>query len=326
MYNHAVSRRSVEIDNCYNMPEQNTSTTESHSAKQSTGCKNLCGILHENIPYATYGDVTVLLDLYMPAMTWHMPVPVVLFLHGGGWIRGDKSTIKKRYKNRLLGAFLKAGYAVVSANYRLAGYGATLREQIVDCRNMLDWICKNAACYNFDKNSIGIWGSSAGAHIAMYTAYSADSSNEEWNVSYILDNFGPVNLSVLLKPALPNIAEKAVKIFAYKKYMHRRVTLEAITGYDISEKKNICRFCKEYSLDEMEIANKVPTLILHGTADTVVPHSHSVNMCGKLGRCGVEVEMHLFENLDHGFFEYTDTDLKFIINSSLEFAKRHTRC
>lgn len=197
------------------MSEQNMSTTESNSAPQSAGRKNLCGISHENIPYATYGDVTVLLDLYMPVMSEHMAVPVVLFLHGGGWIRGDKSTIKKRYKNRLLGDFINAGYAVVSANYRLAGYGATLREQIADCRNMLDWICKNAASYNFDKNNIGIWGSSAGAHIAMYTAYSAG-SNEEWKVSYIIDNFGPVSLSALLKPALPGIAEKAVKIFATK--------------------------------------------------------------------------------------------------------------
>ena len=300
---------------------------------QEKSGKTFCGILHKDIPYATYGDIIVSLDIYAPAISESARVPVLLFLHGGSWIRGDKTTIAKGYKNKLLGVFIEAGYAVVSADYRLAGYGATLREQIVDCRNMINWICKNASLYNLDKDNIGIWGSSAGAHIAMYAAYSASETQasgvpvgtEVGKVAYIIDNFAPVNIPSLLKPHLPYIAEMAVKVFARERYMRRRIMLEALTGYDISDKENICRFCKEYSLDNMEIAAKVPTLILHGTGDKVVPYTHSVKMYDKLKMCGVDAEMYLYEGLDHGFLGYTDTDLDDIACRSLMFARKHTR-
>lgn len=285
------------------------------------------GVIRENIPYAGYGDITVSLDIYAPAGVGCRPVPVLLFLHGGSWIRGDKSTIRKGYKVRLLNTFLKEGYAIVSADYRLAGYGATLREQVVDCRNMVGWIYENAAQYGLDNRNIGIWGSSAGAHIAMYSTYSANKGDGKQGakVSYIIDNFAPVNLPALLKPRLPRIAEKAVEIFARGSYMRRRVMLEALSGYDISDKAAICCFCDAYSLDNMQITNRVPTLILHGTGDKIVPYRQSVKIYEKLKRCGVETDLRLYEKLDHGFRGYTDADLDDIATSSLQFAKTYTR-
>lgn len=287
---------------------------------------NFCGTLHKDIPYAWNGGMGESLDLYMPYASRYSSAPVLLFLHGGSWIRGDKSSILKGYKNRVLNAFLKEGYAVISADYRLAGYGATLCGQISDCRKMLSWINRNAPQYALDRNNVGIWGSSAGAHIGMFTAYTADqggADGETCRVSYIIDNFAPVNLSALLKPALPHVVERAVKIFSHDRYMRRRVILEAVTGCDISEKEAVRRFCHDYSLDNIDIKNPVPTLLLHGKSDRIVPYRQSVNMYGKLEECGVEAEMRLYEKLDHGFRGYTEADIDDITARSLNFAIKH---
>ncbi|MCX6153988.1 MAG: alpha/beta hydrolase [Candidatus Kapabacteria bacterium] len=112
---------------------------------------------YKNIEYARYDTTSIKLDLYVPDTTIS-PKPVIVWIHGGAWVYGDKE--------EPLALYLAAhGYAVVSINYRLAPT-FTYPSQIQDCKTAIRWIRANASTYNLDGSRIGVWGTSSGAHLA----------------------------------------------------------------------------------------------------------------------------------------------------------------
>ncbi|MCC6316853.1 MAG: alpha/beta hydrolase [Gemmatimonadaceae bacterium] len=111
-----------------------------------------------NLAYATRSTAEKL-DLYLP--TGKGPFPVVLWLHPGGWQTGDKKISSTSVQMKLLAN----GYALASANYRLSGQ-ARYPAQIQDAKAAVRWLRANAALYKLDPKRIGVWGLSAGAHLA----------------------------------------------------------------------------------------------------------------------------------------------------------------
>lgn len=112
-----------------------------------------------DIPYATRSP-SQKLDIHLPT-TGTPPHKVVLWIHGGAWSGGDKKLGATNPILQLLGK----GYAVVSVNYRLSAE-AKWPANIHDVKAALRWVRANAATYKFDPNRIGVWGLSAGAHLA----------------------------------------------------------------------------------------------------------------------------------------------------------------
>jgi acetyl esterase/lipase len=100
------------------------------------------------------------LDIYLPE-EGKGPFPVIVYIHGGAWMLGDKADIQ----NLPMLEGLKRGYAVVCVNYRLSGE-AQFPCQIFDCKAAIRYIRGNAAAYYLDANRIGAWGASAGGHLA----------------------------------------------------------------------------------------------------------------------------------------------------------------
>lgn len=115
------------------------------------------------VPGATahaYGaDPLQTLDLWRPAGVG--PVPLVLFVHGGGWKRGDKSNATGAAK---VGHLLGRGYAVASIDYRLVPQ-VTVEQQAADVASALAWLRRTAAANGIDPNRIVLMGHSAGAHL-----------------------------------------------------------------------------------------------------------------------------------------------------------------
>lgn len=87
--------------------------------------------------------------------------PLVVFVHGGGWKRGDKHSETGAYKP---GHYLQQGYAFASINYRL-GPQATVEQQAGDVASAIAYLAKNASQLGIDKNRIVLMGHSAGAHL-----------------------------------------------------------------------------------------------------------------------------------------------------------------
>jgi len=138
------------------------------------------------------GTLDMHLDVYQVPSS--KPTPVVIQLHGGGWIRGDRPS-----SSRSFNAFFAAGMSVVTVQYRNA-MDAPAPAAIQDVRCAMAWVKRNAAKYNFDPNRVIPWGGSAGGHLALMAGYAPASFNprgctDQPKVVAVIDMYGPTNLA-----------------------------------------------------------------------------------------------------------------------------------
>ena len=119
-----------------------------------------------NVRYAASGRKAKL-DIYRPRER-SSPRPVLLYIHGGAWVLGDK-----REQGVPMMTHLAAnGWVCVTANYRLSPR-ATFPDHIVDVKRALAWVQENIADYGGDPEFIAISGGSAGGHLAALAALTA---------------------------------------------------------------------------------------------------------------------------------------------------------
>lgn len=109
------------------------------------------------------------LDIYLPDGE-HQSLPVVLFIHGGGFRFGDKTTVPAAY----IKGFLNAGYAVASSNYRLSGE-ARFPAASQDIGRAIEYLRANARRYHINPDQLVLMGESAGANLAALAGTAADS-------------------------------------------------------------------------------------------------------------------------------------------------------
>ena len=123
-----------------------------------------------NVPYGKHERQV--LDFYKADSS--KPTPLLFFIHGGGWVAGDKSGVGE------LEACLKAGISVVSINYRyswqaqLAGVMPPVQWPLEDAARALQFVRSRAVEWNIDKQRIGASGGSAGACSSLYLAFHDD--------------------------------------------------------------------------------------------------------------------------------------------------------
>lgn len=116
-----------------------------------------------DVPYVDDGMWQHTLDVYYPENT-DKPLPVIIDIHGGGWVYGTKR-INQHYD--MYRASL--GYTVFSINYRLVP-DATVGDQITDCMTALAWIAAHLQDYPCDSRNVYLSGDSAGGYLAAHTA------------------------------------------------------------------------------------------------------------------------------------------------------------
>jgi acetyl esterase len=152
----------------------------------------------ENIPYGTADGEPLLLDACFPGDAaiddpGSAPRPVIVSIHGGSWMRGDKSNINWR---SVCQWFASEGFVAVSVNYRLVP-AATFPAQLDDVQDAVDWLRHPAQVvrYNIDPDRIGAFGGSAGGNLA---ALLGTSGRGDWNegarVAAVADLSGPVDI------------------------------------------------------------------------------------------------------------------------------------
>jgi acetyl esterase/lipase len=133
------------------------------------------------------------LDLYLPAAA--DPVPVLVFLHGGGWVEGERDGCPAD-------DLVKAGYGVACIDYRLARQDcarwAMFPGAVLDVRTAVDWLRQHATEYGLDATRVGLYGGSAGGHLATLTGLSygvprlaTGDGARSMPVQAIVDWFGP---------------------------------------------------------------------------------------------------------------------------------------
>jgi acetyl esterase/lipase len=225
--------------------------------------------------------------------------PLVVFLHGGGWLRGSRTVFTPGISDaRSFDRIVAAGFAVASCEYRLSGE-ARFPAQLDDVDAALAWLHAHAADYGVDASRIMLWGVSAGATLAALTALRRD------DVRAVVDWFGPADLFTMAEHDL---------------------------GEDPAETRE-ARWIGGPAAQHPEIARAAspvhqvrpgapPFHISHGTADEHVPFTQSEALTGALRGAGADVEFHPVEGGRHFWEGLDDTDA--IFDRAIDFIARHT--
>jgi arylformamidase len=111
-----------------------------------------------DLAYAQPKNERQTLDVYAPAAGTQRPV--VFWIHGGGWQKGDKSEVHSKPQ-----AFVDKGFVFTSTNYRFIPT-ATMQQMTADVAKSIRWVYDHAAEYGGDPNSLFVMGWSAGAQLA----------------------------------------------------------------------------------------------------------------------------------------------------------------
>ena len=244
--------------------------------------------LVRDISYAKSAHALQKLDLILPSNPQVKPAPVLLFIHGGAWKRGDKN-----FSTKMLRGYVESkGLAAVSINYRLSG-DAKWPAQLHDCKAAVRWIRANAKKYNFDPERIVVWGTSAGAHLASMLAVTQNDSkldgdigphtSEPTHVLAAIDFFGPADLATMKEPQTP--AGKPSPI-------------DQLLGGDRSK---LTAMAKSASPIHHVSQGDAPFLIMHGSKDPLVPQSESENLHQALKQAGVDSTLVIIPDAKHGF-------------------------
>lgn len=249
-----------------------------------------------NIAYAHNSGKPVLMDIYVPKEHKDM-LPLIVWIHGGGWKAGSKD-------NCPAVQFTDLGYVVASINYRLS-QEAPFPAQIQDCKAAIRWLRANAAKYYIDPGRIGVWGASAGGHLAALLGTSANEhgwdvgENKKYSsrVQAVCDWFGPTclwfdNLTINEKTKSTEYAPGDWKV---------RSGLEVISqllGGPLLKNKNKALRASPVTYVSSDDA---PFLVVHGDEDAVVPLSQSELLYKKLKQAKVPVSLHVVKGAGHGF-------------------------
>ena len=127
--------------------------------------------VRRDVVYRSEPGIELRLDLYLPASR---PAPLCVWLHGGGWLRGSRTA---RASERLL-PVAGAGVAIAAVQYRLSGEAA-FPAPLDDVRAAVRWLRANAVDLGLAADRVGVWGGSAGGHLAALLALGRDERDAE---------------------------------------------------------------------------------------------------------------------------------------------------
>lgn len=284
--------------------------------------------VQENIVYKTDEKGTeILLDLYKPQITGMKKIPVVIFVHGGAWVEGNKTIYADNYIENTISKLLDKNFAVISINYRLVNESTHFPAPIEDTKDAVRWIRKNADLYQLDSNNIGMWGVSAGAHLSLLSAYTEDTQFQgdptlmpySAKVNYVVDNFGPTDMNRLLHTRAPQPLLFAVGLISQKIIDLRGKLIMGITGMNAKDdRKEIAEFCENISPLSYN-KNTIPTLIIHGNKDKIAPLRHSKRLHRMLRKNDTENKFVIIKKGNHGFSTTGKAELEEISNLMVNF-------
>jgi acetyl esterase/lipase len=233
---------------------------------------------------APLGFRPLLLDLYLPP-AGPGPAPLVVFLHGGGWLRGDRSMVSPSFASWQPGPLARLaaeGFAVASADYRLSGE-ARFPAQLEDVSAAVDWLAGQAGQYGFDAGRIVLWGESAGAHLAALLGLRSAGSA----VRGVVDWYGPADLIALDEQV------GAAGALTDDPLDSREARL---LGAPVGQVPELARAASPLSHVR---AGAPPFLIAHGTADRMVPFQQSEALAAALAEAGADVRLEAVDGADH---------------------------
>jgi acetyl esterase/lipase len=232
------------------------------------------------------------------------PNPVVIQLHGGEWVRGDRPSNDQAFRG-----LLAAGMSVVTAEFRNAK-DAPAPAAIEDVRCAMAWVKKNAAKYNFDTNRVVMYGLSSGGQLALMGALAPAAMTpaacaDQPHVAAVLDWYGPVDLVEALK-------QKGTSDFVHQWLgLEEKGSADGVAAHGrwpATADAAVLMKAKELSPATYIKAGGPPTFIVNGDADYVVDAAQSAELKKALDGAGVANGQYIVPGGGHGDFPRAEED------------------
>lgn len=272
-------------------PASKTSLPEGFTPRSSRLSESRLRV-HFDVSYCQQNDPLQLADVYMPAagdIDHQAKFPAILAIHGGAWVAGDK-----RFDALHCRKMAEQGYVVMAINYRLAPKHKH-PAQIEDCREALRWLRDHAAEYHIDPEKLGVWGYSAGGHLAALLA--TDRKLEDPSIRVCVAGGAPVDLRMIPEDS------------------------KALAGFLGGTRRALQDVYLKASPIEHVSSDDPPMMLYHGDADELVPISFASKMHKKLQETGVACDYLVLPGRSH-IMAFVDTKG---IARSIEFLDRYLK-
>lgn len=269
------------------VPKNNTSTSVQNQKDEKL----------LNVQYGTY-DRNVM-DVYLPANRTKATAFLVN-IHGGAWTQGDK-----KFDTPLSEYLLSQGIAVANLNYRYANYADThLPELLEDIDNVVKYLSEHSGEWNTRKEGFSISGGSSGAHVSMMYAYTKNP-----DIKALIERCGPVDftdISTLEYVKAINLFEVIDKMSGNKK--------EWNIGDPVPE--------AYIKTSPIKFVSTIPTMIIHGDSDEVVPVQQAYLLEKALKDKGTIHKLVIVSGAGHQI-EKLPKDQQIVFTNMTEWLKKH---
>jgi acetyl esterase/lipase len=277
--------------------------------------------LFRDIIYAKAGDIPLTLDIYAPKGAKDQ-LPLIVFIHGGGWVAGDKFPCREV-------RMIPRGYAVASINFRLTDKAAW-PAQIHDCKAAVRFLRANAEKYYIDPKRVGAMGASSGGHLAAMLGTSGDVKELEGDLgnrekssrvqaacvffghtdfTVIADDDNP--LAVMAKRAGKSVLEIEALGNPFVKLLGGRISQNREKAAQASPITYVTK-------------DDPPFLIMHGDMDLLVPLNQSERLGKVLKDTGVEAKLVVLKGAGHGFMNVENME-QAVYKAVDEFFDKHLK-
>lgn len=227
------------------------------------------GSIDFDVTYCQIDSVDLKLDIYYPDSGG--PWPALLFVHGGGWMEGDKKPMPI--------VPTQAGYLVVSINYRMYP-DYRFPAMIEDVKCAIRFLRAHASEYNLDSEHIALVGHSAGAHLAALAGLTDERAgwdvglylHQNSRVQAVIAMSGPSDLTMEFPATVQELKEN---VFGVQQF---------VSGSPVS-----------YASPDAP-----PFLIVHGERDEAVPVEQARRLHESLLAAGASSQLLIMQNAGHG--------------------------
>ncbi len=243
-----------------------------------------------DLTYRTLGKAELKLDLARPA-AGNGPFPAVVILNGGNWmdLGGDR-----KFCTQILLQLAEHGYVAVAVTHRSVT-AAAFPAQIHDAKAAVRWLRGHAEKYRIDSDRIGAVGFSSGGHLALLLGSTTPEDKLEEpdankrlssRVQAVVSYYPPTDLALLRRRAKADKPSLWVAV----------ATIKVLTAL-VPEEKDLARA----SPTTYARRKSAPALLIHGSADSLVPYEQSENYERQVARAGGKVTLLKLTGAEHGF-------------------------
>ncbi len=237
-------------------------------------------VVYEEIDLSYGMDGKQKYDIYLPANRSATTTNVIVLVHGGGWVEGDKSDVTGLIDGIKL---LLPDYAVVNMNYRLTtGMNYPLTDQLDDVDSFMEHIGEESDYYGINDSYVMI-GVSAGGHMVLQHSYTR---NEDGKIKVACNIVGPTYFLD------PSYVESNISSFRFV-----AASFQLITGIPFTDTE----FYDAISPLKQVSTSSVPTIQFFGSEDELIPVTQGPLLAAALDQANVPNEITIYEGEGHGW-------------------------